>query len=107
MHRAIAREVQRDKHQDQYDGGDTECRHPAGCCRRRTPACRVALQPRHRLGRITRLLLAHRRSVYRYMSQNGLRSVTISQIAKETGIGRATLCKYFPDVEAILVAWHD
>ncbi len=36
----------------------------------------------------------------------GLRSVTMSQIAEETRIGRATLYKYFPDVEAILVAWH-
>ena len=36
----------------------------------------------------------------------GLRAVTMSQIAEETGIGRATLYKYFPDVEAILVAWH-
>jgi AcrR family transcriptional regulator len=31
----------------------------------------------------------------------------MSQIAEETGIGRATLYKYFPDVEAILFAWHD
>jgi AcrR family transcriptional regulator len=31
----------------------------------------------------------------------------MSQIAAETGIGRATLYKYFPDVEAILVAWHE
>jgi AcrR family transcriptional regulator len=38
---------------------------------------------------------------------HGLRSVTMSQIAEETGIGRATLYKYFPDVEAILVAWHE
>jgi AcrR family transcriptional regulator len=30
----------------------------------------------------------------------------MSQIAKETGIGRATLYKYFPDVEAIMTAWH-
>jgi len=30
----------------------------------------------------------------------------MSQIAAETGIGRATLYKYFPDVEAILTAWH-
>jgi AcrR family transcriptional regulator len=30
----------------------------------------------------------------------------MSQIAEETGIGRATLYKYFPDVEAILTAWH-
>jgi AcrR family transcriptional regulator len=37
----------------------------------------------------------------------GLRSVTMSRIAEETGIGRATLYKYFPDPEAILVAWHE
>ena len=40
-------------------------------------------------------------------AQHGLRSVTMSQIAEATGIGRATLYKYFPDVEAILVAWHE
>jgi AcrR family transcriptional regulator len=33
--------------------------------------------------------------------------VTMSQIAEQTGIGRATLYKYFPDVEAILLAWHE
>jgi AcrR family transcriptional regulator len=37
----------------------------------------------------------------------GLRSVTMSQIAEQTGIGRATLYKYFTDVEAILAAWHE
>jgi AcrR family transcriptional regulator len=31
----------------------------------------------------------------------------MSQIAEETGIGRATLYKYFPDVDAILLAWHE
>ena len=41
------------------------------------------------------------------VSQHGLRSVTMSQIAEESRIGRATLYKYFPDVEAILVAWHE
>lgn len=41
------------------------------------------------------------------VAEHGLRSVTMSQIAEETGIGRATLYKYFPDVEAILVAWHE
>jgi AcrR family transcriptional regulator len=41
------------------------------------------------------------------VSEHGLTSVTMSQIAEETGIGRATLYKYFPDVEAILVAWHE
>ncbi|MFN2470986.1 MAG: TetR/AcrR family transcriptional regulator [Gaiellaceae bacterium] len=38
--------------------------------------------------------------------EHGLRSVTMSQIAEETGIGRATLYKYFADVDAILIAWH-
>ena len=41
------------------------------------------------------------------VSEQGLRAVTMSQIAEETGIGRATLYKYFPDVEAILRAWHE
>ncbi len=31
----------------------------------------------------------------------------MSQIAEKTGIGRATLYKYFSDVEAILLAWHE
>lgn len=41
------------------------------------------------------------------VSEHGLRAVTMSQIAAETGIGRATLYKYFPSVEAILTAWHE
>jgi AcrR family transcriptional regulator len=41
------------------------------------------------------------------VAEHGLRSVTMSQIAAETGIGRATLYKYFSDVEAILIAWHE
>jgi AcrR family transcriptional regulator len=41
------------------------------------------------------------------VAEHGLRSVTMSQIAEETGIGRATLYKYFSDVEEILHAWHD
>jgi AcrR family transcriptional regulator len=41
------------------------------------------------------------------VAEHGLLSVTMSQIAETTGIGRATLYKYFPDVEAILVAWHE
>ena len=58
---------------------------------------------------------AHRRAVRdatldataALVAEHGLRSVTMSQIAAETGIGRATLYKYFSDVEAILVAWHE
>jgi len=41
------------------------------------------------------------------VAERGLRAVTMSQIAEDTGIGRATLYKYFPDVESILVAWHE
>ena len=41
------------------------------------------------------------------VAKHGLRSVTMSAIAEQTGIGRATLYKYFPDVEAILFAWHE
>jgi AcrR family transcriptional regulator len=41
------------------------------------------------------------------VAEHGLLSVTMSQIAEATGIGRATLYKYFPDVEAILYAWHE
>jgi AcrR family transcriptional regulator len=41
------------------------------------------------------------------VAEHGLASVTMSQIAKATGIGRATLYKYFPDVESILAAWHE
>jgi AcrR family transcriptional regulator len=63
----------------------------------------------------TETIEAHRREVRdaildttaALVAQHGLLSVTMSQIAEETGIGRATLYKYFPDVEAILFAWHD
>jgi AcrR family transcriptional regulator len=58
---------------------------------------------------------AHRREVREatldataeLVAKHGLRSVTLSQIAEQTGIGRATLYKYFQDVESILVAWHE
>jgi AcrR family transcriptional regulator len=45
-------------------------------------------------------------TTWELVTTHGLLSVTMSQIAEATGIGRATLYKYFPDVEAILVAWH-
>lgn len=41
------------------------------------------------------------------LAEHGLLSVTMSQVAEATGIGRATLYKYFPDLEAILHAWHE
>jgi AcrR family transcriptional regulator len=58
---------------------------------------------------------AHRRAVRdaildttgALVAEHGLASVTMSQIAEKTGIGRATLYKYFSDVEAVLLAWHE
>jgi AcrR family transcriptional regulator len=58
---------------------------------------------------------AHRRDVRdaviattaRLVASEGPLSVTMSRIAEETGIGRATLYKYFQDVQSILLAWHD
>jgi len=41
------------------------------------------------------------------VAEHGLTSVTMSQVAQETGIGRATLYKYFSSVEEILIAWHE
>jgi AcrR family transcriptional regulator len=41
------------------------------------------------------------------VAEHGLRAVTMSQIAAKAGIGRATLYKYFPDVDAIVLAWHE
>ena len=38
--------------------------------------------------------------------ERGITSVRMSEIATTVGIGRATLYKYFPDVESILVARH-
>ena len=62
----------------------------------------------------TETIEAHRREVRdailettaALVGEHGLRAVTMSRIAEVTGIGRATLYKYFPDVEAILAAWH-
>ena len=41
------------------------------------------------------------------VAERGLRSVTMSEIAQRAGVARATLYKYFPDVDAILRAWHE
>jgi AcrR family transcriptional regulator len=40
------------------------------------------------------------------VAERGLRGVTMSRIASDAGIGRATLYKYFSDVEELLAAWH-
>jgi AcrR family transcriptional regulator len=63
----------------------------------------------------SRTIEAHRREVSdaildttaALVTEHGLLAVTMSQIAEATGIGRATLYKYFPDVEGILLAWHE
>ncbi|HEU5107179.1 MAG TPA: TetR/AcrR family transcriptional regulator [Micromonosporaceae bacterium] len=39
--------------------------------------------------------------------ERGLSAVTMSEVAERSGIGRATLYKYFPDVESMLIAWHE
>jgi AcrR family transcriptional regulator len=41
------------------------------------------------------------------VTEQGLTAVKMSQVAERTGIGRATLYNYFPDVESILLAWHE
>ena len=41
------------------------------------------------------------------VARHGLVALTMSQIAEQAGIGRATLYKYFPDVQAVLTAWHE
>jgi AcrR family transcriptional regulator len=58
---------------------------------------------------------AHRRAVREatldatgaLVAERGLAAVTMSEIAGRTGIGRATLYKYFPDVDAVVAAWHE
>jgi AcrR family transcriptional regulator len=62
----------------------------------------------------TQTIEAHRREVRDaildttagLVAAHGLRSVTMAHIAEQTGIGRATLYKYFSDADAILRAWH-
>ncbi|MEO5666160.1 MAG: TetR/AcrR family transcriptional regulator [Nocardioides sp.] len=56
----------------------------------------------------------HRRAVrdaiteaaWQLAEETGPLSLTMSQVAKAAGIGRATLYKYFIDVESILIAHH-
>ena len=40
-------------------------------------------------------------------NEHGVLAATMSRIAEQAGIGRATLYKYFPDAEAVLHAWHE
>jgi AcrR family transcriptional regulator len=41
------------------------------------------------------------------VAEGGLRSVAMAKVAETVGIGRATLYKYFPDIDSILMAWHE
>jgi len=45
-------------------------------------------------------------TTWQLVVDHGLLAVTMSRIAEEVGVGRATLYKYFPDVETILFARH-
>ena len=40
------------------------------------------------------------------VAERGLTGVTMAEVAQRSAIGRATLYKYFADVDAILTAWH-
>ena len=124
--------VQYDEHDRDQDGNDAEHLHPArhrvlvGLAHAkglsihyvsvkddlyRSRSCRLGAVPK--LWNET--IEAHRRDVRdaildttaSLIIRHGLTSVTMSQIADETGIGRATLYKYFPDLQAVLVAWHE
>ena len=63
----------------------------------------------------TETVASHRREVREavldatgeLVMSRGLLAVTMSQLAESTGIGRATLYKYFGDVEEVLSAWHE
>jgi AcrR family transcriptional regulator len=46
-------------------------------------------------------------TVAKLVTEQGLASVHMSQIAEQAGIGRATLYKYFSNVDEMLVAWHE
>jgi AcrR family transcriptional regulator len=41
------------------------------------------------------------------VAEHGLTGVSMSQIAQHSGIGRATRYKYFPDLDSVLIAWHE
>ncbi|GAA4697279.1 hypothetical protein GCM10023215_39330 [Pseudonocardia yuanmonensis] len=46
-------------------------------------------------------------AVAELVAESGPAAVTMSAVAARSGIGRATLYKYFPDSEALLLAWHE
>lgn len=40
------------------------------------------------------------------IAEAGIPAVTMTKVAGQAGIARATLYKYYPDTEALLTAWH-
>ncbi len=78
---------------------------------RNEPSCHTELVPKLWSDTIQ----AHRQAVRdrtvdataALVAEHGLSAVTMSAIAERTGIGRATLYRYFPDVDAILLTWHE
>ncbi len=81
--------------------------------------CRTECVTQPYAGRVpkvwTETLEGHRRAVHEaaldataaLVVQHGLGSVTMSAVAERAGIGRATLYRYFADVETVLSAWHE
>src|SRR5689334_17595572 len=40
------------------------------------------------------------------VGERGVTGVSMAEVAQRAGVGRATLYKYFGDVDAVLSAWH-
>ncbi|MGW6200321.1 TetR/AcrR family transcriptional regulator [Kribbella sp. NPDC055110] len=40
------------------------------------------------------------------VAERGLTGITMAEVAQRAGVGRATLYKYFADVDSTLAAWH-
>jgi AcrR family transcriptional regulator len=41
------------------------------------------------------------------VAEGGPTAVTMAELARRAGVGRATLYKYFPDTGSVLLAWHE
>lgn len=117
--------MQHDKDDDQQDRGDHEAFHPAWhpLFGHAEPYRDIVSLSNTRCLAYTRTvpkiwtdtIEEHRREVSdaildatgALVLQHGLAAITMSQIADKAGIGRATLYKYFADLEAVLHAWHE